>query len=122
MVADEPDWQLWALWLALQLHLVLSRGARQQDREAVQRALDEFNAQTRFYELCGLADVAAPRVRDDTHFKVRAVEGPGRLVPSSTGCLMHASRLAKIVLWSREPMLIRMSRGADGRRREVFWS
>jgi hypothetical protein len=49
-VANEPDWHLWALWLALQLHLVLRQAARHQDRHSARRALDEFNAEIRLYE------------------------------------------------------------------------
>ena len=57
LVADEPDWHQWALWLALQLHLVLRRAARQQDRDAARRALDEFSAEIRLYELWRWRDV-----------------------------------------------------------------
>jgi hypothetical protein len=41
-MAGEPDWRVWALWLALQLHLALGRGARPEDREAACRAVDDF--------------------------------------------------------------------------------
>jgi len=51
LVANEPDWRQWALWLALQLHVILRRAARQQDRDAGRRALDEFSAEFRLYEL-----------------------------------------------------------------------
>ena len=68
MVADEPDWQLWALWLALQLHLVLRRGARQQDRDAARRALDEFSAEI-VYEL-GRGGTCHARNRDNQHLGV----------------------------------------------------
>ena len=50
LVANEPDWHLWGLWLALQLHLVLRRAARHQDQYAARRALDEFSAEIRLYE------------------------------------------------------------------------
>ncbi len=56
-MAGEPDWRVWALWLALQLHLVLERGAHRKDREAAWRALDEFNAEIRLYEPWRLRDV-----------------------------------------------------------------
>ena len=57
LVADEPDWHQWALWLALQLHLVLRRSARRQDRNAARRGLDEFDAEIRLYELRQWRDV-----------------------------------------------------------------
>ena len=40
-MAGEPDWRVWALWLALQLHLALGRGARPEDREAERPELRE---------------------------------------------------------------------------------
>ncbi|MGZ4617206.1 MAG: hypothetical protein ACXV5Q_04080 [Frankiaceae bacterium] len=50
-MAGEPNWREWALWLATQLRLVLRFGASREDRDAAQRAVDEFEAEAGGYEL-----------------------------------------------------------------------
>jgi len=50
VVTGEPNWYVWALWLALRLRFVLRRGATHRDRDAAWRALDEFDAEIRAYE------------------------------------------------------------------------
>ena len=46
-MAGEPNWREWALWLAVQLRVVLRSPASGEDRAAAQRAADEFDAEVR---------------------------------------------------------------------------
>lgn len=57
-VRGEPNWNVWALWLALKLRVLVRRGATQQDWEAARRALDEFDAELRGYELRRWRDIS----------------------------------------------------------------
>ena len=55
-MAGEPNWHEWALWLAVQLQLVLRFPASPQQRAAGQRAVDEFDAEVRAYTLRRVGD------------------------------------------------------------------